>query len=146
MYVAVVKSKRGKSELDVINKANELAAYTIRICSNEKNFPKRYRWCITGKIIDYTMNISNNIVMANSVYVKDKSDYQLRKTYQTKGLAETYALVSMVDIAYRTFGIDDDRIKYWIGLVIDVQNLLRNWRKSDAERYKNIETSVGNGY
>lgn len=38
--MSVVKSKRGEGQLLVITKANELATYTIKICSNEKNFPK----------------------------------------------------------------------------------------------------------
>ena len=46
-----------------------------------------------------------------------------------------YALLSMMDIAYRTFGIESKKIEYWTGLVIEVQNYLRNWKKSDAERY-----------
>ena len=69
--------------------------------------------------------------MANSVYVKDENDYLLRKEYQTKALAETYALLNMIDIAYRTFGIDSDRIEYWTRLVSDTQNLIRNWRKKE---------------
>lgn len=50
--MSVPKSKRGKSKMEVITKVNELTEYTIHICSNEKNFPKRYRWCLTSKIID----------------------------------------------------------------------------------------------
>ena len=57
--MSVVKSKRGEGQLLVITKANELATYTIKICSNEKNFPKHYRWCITSKIVDAAIEISN---------------------------------------------------------------------------------------
>ncbi len=136
--MAVVKSKRSEGAMKLFLKANELAVYTIQICSNEKNFPKRYRWCITSKIVDSAIEINNYVNMANSVYVKDIADRDLRKSYQTRGLAATYALLSMIDIAFRTFGIEGDRIKHWTGLAVDVQSLLRNWRKSDVERYKNI--------
>lgn len=136
--MSVVKSKREEGTLTVLTKANELAVYSIHICSNEKNFPKRYRWCITTKIVDAVMDINNNINMANSVYVTSTSDYEIRHGFQTRGLAATYSLLSMIDIAYRAFGIESERIKYWTGLAFEVQNLLRNWRKSDAERYKNI--------
>lgn len=44
--MSVVQSKRGEGQLLVLSKANELSVYTIKICSNEKNFPKHYRWCI----------------------------------------------------------------------------------------------------
>ena len=137
--MSVVKSKRTQSELEVVTKAIALSSYTIHICSNEKNFPKRYRWCLTGKIVDFTIDICNFTNMANSVYVSSAKDYQTRRQYQNSALASSYALLTMMDIAYATFSIDDDRIEHWVGLVIDVQNLLRNWRKSDSDRYKNIK-------
>lgn len=136
--MSVVKSKRGEGQLLILTKANELATYSIKICSNEKNFPKHYRWCITSKIVDAAIEISNFANMANSVYVKDSTDYQLRKQYQTKALASTYALTNMMDISYRVFGIESSRMEFWTNLVMEVQNMLRNWRKSDMERYKDI--------
>ncbi len=138
--MAVPKTKRSEGQLTVLVKANDLATYTIKICSNEENFPKRYRWCITDKLVDSALEINNNIVMANSVRVLDKEDAALRKKFQNKAIAASYALLSMVDIAYRTFGIKSSRIEHWTGLVLEVQNYLRNWKKSDAERYNDIIT------
>jgi hypothetical protein len=137
--MSVVKSKRGESELQVVTKSIALASYTIHICSNEKNFPKRYRWCLTGKIVEHTIEICNNVNKANSVYVSSARDYQTRRQYQNTALAASYALLTMMDIAYNTFNIDDKRIEHWVGLVIDVQNLIRNWRKSDSEKHKNLK-------
>ena len=136
--MSVVKSKRHAGLLAVITKANELAVYTIKICSNEKSFPKHYRWCITAKIVDADIEINTKIVKANSVYVSMKPDYEERRKFQTIALSHTYSMLSMIDIAYRTFGIETDRVKYWTSLVVEVQGLLRNWRKSDADRYKNL--------
>ena len=76
--------------------------------------------------------------MANAVFVIDKNDFDLRKKFQTKAIAASYALLSMMDIAYNAFGIDSTTMEYWTGLVLEVQNYLRNWKKSDAERYKEI--------
>lgn len=64
--MSVVKSKRGKSKFEVLVKANKLAAFTIRICSNEKNFPKRYRWTITSKIVNEAIDICRYIRKAKS--------------------------------------------------------------------------------
>ena len=137
--MSVVKSKRTKSELEVVTKAIALASYTIHICSNEKNFPKRYRWCLTAKIVEHTVDICNDINKANSVYVSSAKDFQTRRQYQNKALASTCSLLTMMDIAYATFGINDDRIEHWVGLVIDVQKLIRNWRRSDSEKHKNLK-------
>lgn len=134
--MSVVKSKRGIGKMLVVTRANELAVYTIRICSNEKNFPKRYRWCITNKIVEAAVSINNCIVAANSIYVANGDTYalELRKQYQTKALSETYALLSMIDIAYRIFGIESDRVEFWVKLVCEVQALLRSWRKSENKQ------------
>ncbi len=134
--MSVLKSKRGESKLAVITKARELATYTVKICSNEKVFPKRYRWCITSKIVDTVLDIHANAIRANSIYVSVQEDYALRKQFQNKALSQTYSLLSLMDIAYNTFNIEDSKIEYWTGLVLEAQALIRKWRNSDAERYK----------
>ena len=133
--MAVVKSKRGENELDVITKSRELAVYTVKVCTNEKNFPKRYRWCVTNKIVESATEIHRNIRKANEVFVKDNSDYLLRKKYQNKALAEIGGLLGDMDIAFELYGVDDKRMFHWTGLVINVQVLLRNWKKSDDKRF-----------
>ena len=137
--MSVVKSKRksNKQPLQVITKANNLTTHTIRICSNENNFPKRYRWCITSKIVDAAVEIARNATIANSINAdSDREMYSLRKKYQTVALANTYSLLTLIDIAYNTFSLEGDKVDYWIGLVEEVQNLLRNWKRSDEQRYK----------
>jgi hypothetical protein len=59
--LTVPEGKRTQSKLSVQTKAIELATYTITICSNEKNFPKRYRWCLTSKIVDTAIEIISDI-------------------------------------------------------------------------------------
>lgn len=136
--MSVVKSKRGESELSIITKSRELASYTIKICSNEKNFPKRYRWCITNNIVTDALNIYSYIRKSNAIFVKFKDDYSERRKYQNNALGTIDSLLGNMDIAYATFGIDDNRINHWVGLVVEVQKFLRNWMKSDLERYKDL--------
>lgn len=133
--MSVVKSKQSVGKLVAVTKSRELAEYTLKICANEKTFPKRYRWCLTAKIVDSAMNINNGVNMANSVFVRDDADFLLRKQYQTRALAETYALLSMVDIAYRTYSLETARVEYWTRLIYDVQNIIRNWRKAEIEKH-----------
>lgn len=132
--MSVVKSKREETELTVITKANNLAKYTINICSNEKNFPKRYRWCITAKIVESAIAISNSIIKANSIYVENAGDLEFRTRLQKEAISETYAMLSMIDIAYVTFGIESSRIENWTKMIVEVQNLLRGWKKADKNR------------
>lgn len=132
--MSVVKSKREETELTVITKANELAKYTIQICSNEKCFPKRYRWCITSKIVESAIILTNDIIKANAIYIQTMEDLASRKKLQNDAIAETYALLNMIDIAYTSFGIEARRIENWTKLTLEVQTLLRGWRKSDNSR------------
>ena len=136
--MAVVKSKRKEGELTVVTKARELAVYTARICNNEKNFPKRHRWLLNNHIVGSALQIHRNIRKANSVFVKTEPDLDTRRQFQNIALAEIDGLLGDIDIAYELFHIDSSRIKHWVGLIYDVQNLLRNWRKKDIERYKNL--------
>jgi len=133
--MSVVKNKRTESRLEVITRARELAAYTIKICSNEKNFPKRYRWCVTSKIVDSAIGINSLINKANSIYVKTDEDFKQRRECQVEAMSETYGMLTMMDIAYYTFGMDSKRIDHWTGLVLELQQLLRKWRDSDFDRY-----------
>lgn len=133
--MSVPLSRRGESRLEVITTAGILAGHTIKICSNENNFPKRYRWCITSKIVDTAIEIAKLLNIANAIYVSDAETYEARRKYQTKALAETFALTTLMQIGHETFGIDGKKLDHWSGLVIKERNLIRAWRKADAERY-----------
>ena len=140
--MSVPVSKRSQSTCLAVCKADELCAYTVKICSNEKNFPKRYRWCLTNKIVDSAANVDRFASAANSIRVTDTVSHQIRRGYQLRSFAESKSLESMVRIAYNTFHIDDSRIEYWAQLIYDVQNLLYAWIKS--EETENDKVSVVN--
>ena len=130
--MSVPKSKRQEGELRVLTKANDLMAYTITVCSSEKNIPKRYRWCLTSRIIDTTADITDLIIHANSILVKsdaDKLNLERRLQMVAEALELTYVLLNQVQIAYQIFKISSDRIEYWTGEIKELQRLLRGWKK-----------------
>lgn len=104
--MSVVKSKRTESKLEVLLVANQIAEYTIRICSNEKSFPKRYRWCLTNKLVDLAMDINNMVQEANAVYVKTARDYQIRRAHAAKG--NNHKLVLKMDKYYKDLWRETD--------------------------------------
>ena len=136
--MSVVKSKRGKSKFEVLIKANELAAFTIRICSNEKNFPKRYRWTITSKIVDEAIDICRFIRKANKRALEraKPAEYKKRLKYQNKALGNIDSMLALMDIAYYTFNIKDEKIDNWVSMVVSLQTLLESWKKSDKQYMK----------
>lgn len=134
--MSVVKSKQERGELAVITHAAELAKYTVHICMNENNFPKRFRWCVTNKIVDDAVDINRLINAANSVRVDYPEDYRMRQSFQKKALSDTYSLLASMTVAHSVFGIDAGRRECWSRKVYAVQNLLRVWIRTDKERYE----------
>lgn len=86
--MAIPKSKRTTTPLSVLVEADTLACYTILICTDEKRFPKRYRWCLTQQIIEASVRAKMHIAKANSVYVNDHESATLRRTYQQEAIAD----------------------------------------------------------
>ena len=136
--MSVVKSKRGEGQLVVITKAEELAEYSVKICKNEKHFPKAFRWCFTMKIVDEAVSIYTLIREANTIFVTTKEDYSLRRRKQLEALSLTDSLLGLIDLAKRVYGLEGSRVEHWALLVKNVSKPLRKWLKSDEERYKDI--------
>lgn len=134
--MSVVVSKRSQSKLEVFIRANELSAFTIRLCSNEKNFPKRYRWCLTSKIVDSIVDMYKDLTMANKIRVENLIDYETRENLQNRALGNLEASLALMDIAFRVFQLEEDKVNHWVGLVEEVQKLLKAWKRSDSSRFK----------
>ena len=129
--MSVYKSQRSKGKLRCQTKAYELASYTHHICSNEKVFKKRYRWCSTQKIVAVVDEIAVNIDIANSM----RLDNPLRKEYQNLAIVKSIELETLMEIAYRdnnqeSKSLQDDKFYYWVGLLVELRGLLVNWRGS----------------
>ena len=136
--MSVLKSQRSESKLEVLCKAEELAVYTIKVCKNEKRFPKRDRWILTQKIVNETLDTLTCIKRANATYVTTAEEYTYRRGQQTEAYAHAEAMLTLVEIAYQVLGIEAEKIEYWTGLIKTVEEKIQSWKKSDKARYKNI--------
>jgi len=141
--MSVPKSKRKQSELDVLVEADTLATYTIKLCTNEKKFPKRYRWCITQQIVSAAVSVAKYTSMANAIVANTEDSFLLRQSYQQHATAEIDGLLTMMDISYRTFSslrnqsdTQEINMSHWSAQAHKVRSLLFSWKKSDKERYK----------
>jgi len=70
-----------QSELTVIVRAKELASYIMTVTDKS---PKRFRFTLTSKLQNYTLNIIENLYRANEVFVK-KGDAQKAPKETQKG-------------------------------------------------------------
>lgn len=147
--MAVPKSQREKTPLTVLIEANMLVCYTIKLCTDETKFPKRYRWCLTQEIVQNAVNMKANVARAKSVYVSDRESAILRRTYQQKALADLAALAALMDTAFNFFDglrhLDkEDRpkkrvnIANWTAQLDKVKSLLLAWKKADTEKEKKL--------
>jgi len=136
--MSVPVGRRGQQKLGVITKAIDLADYTITICKNEANFPKRERWILTQKIVNLALDTLTDVRKANSVHVVLAEDLVYRRQLQVDAFANLEALLSLIDVAYRNLGLETRRVEYWTGLIVDLENFISKWRKSDRERYGSL--------
>lgn len=136
--MSVIKSERTEGRLEVITKAFGLCEYTIMICKNEKNFPKRDRWILTNDIVQEIKDAFKCIRSANSIYPKIREEYIRRHMLQVEANEHLETFLSLLEIAYKQLNLPSDRVEYWTGLAVETEGLLHKWIKADNERYKNV--------
>lgn len=136
--MSVIKAKRKPGKFEILPKVREMCAYTVQICKNEKNFPKRDRWILTQPIVNEALAVLACIRRANAVRVTRAEDYIYRRSQQVEAYAHAEALLALIDVAYISLSIESGRVEYWTGLILEVEEKLGGWRKSDRERYKHL--------
>lgn len=93
--MSVRANERNQGELTVIIKAKEMAAHTLRITNNEKNFPKRYRLTLTNKIVDKAFDIYTLLYEANELYPHNAAELEMRQNKQRQAMAYCRSLMAM---------------------------------------------------
>lgn len=128
MSVKVCDRSQGK--LEVISKAMDFAAHTIKICDNDNVFPKRHRLSVNADIIKEVKMIAKLINRANT-----KRSYEKRLELQEQALDLTNDIEIDMEIAYRTIrqNFTEKKLDYWLQLLLEVRSLLKGWIKSDAQ-------------
>ena len=135
MSVAKGDRKQGSDNLEVEKLAKGLCVYTIQICKNEKNFPKRDRWILTNEIVSCAVKAYGKIREANSITVTTLDDYMLRRKDQIKARKKLKRMEGLVEIAGDVLSLEEDRIVYWGNFIRQTLDLLAKWRAGDRKRY-----------
>lgn len=134
--MSVRKGDRGEGKLQVLNKARELKKYSLTIIKSEKNFPKSTRWLYASPIVEEVRAACICIRHANSVYVTNDEEYKYRRMEQVKAHASLDALLDLIDDAYDAGYITGKQVEFWTGLILQTDDLLKAWIKSDKEKYQ----------
>ena len=117
-------------ELQVIVKAKDLAEHTIRVTSNCKTFPKKYRFTLVDKMQVKSLNIYESLMEANILRVGDEE----RRVLQTKVITLCDELQFFIELTVRLEIIGTNRSEYWISLISAIKSMTIAWRKRDKER------------
>lgn len=144
--MSVVKGERepGSDNLVTEDLARGLCVYTIQVCKNEKNFPKRDRWILTSEIVKCAVKAYGKIREANSIKVKTEDDYKLRRRDQVKARKKLKRMEGLVEIAGDVLSLEEDRIVYWGNYIRQTLDLLTKWRESDRKRFtKQLGSKAG---
>ena len=135
--MSVIKSKRNESEMEFIHTARQLQIHSIQKCVG---FPKRYTFYVGQPIAEMATRIHEYVKCANSIYPLNQHEVQLRRDYLLKANAELNSLVSQIEVAGELFGIEGDKMKFWLDIVEKEIRLVKGTLKKDRERYKDLPT------
>lgn len=139
--MSVPEGKRGYRRLEVFTKANDLAIYTIKICSNKKVFLPEYQSAMTDDIIRTGKDIFMYAWSANGIRVTDGNGQinpakrDERKDLQERSIRKCNDLLALMQMAQRLFHLKTKRIKYWGQKTLEVRDLLTSWKDADRRRY-----------
>ncbi len=134
--MAVNEGNRGPTKMKVHTLANDLAIYTIKICTNKKIFLPEYQSALTDDLIRTAKDIFIYAWDANNIWVTSTELFQERRQLQLLAIRKCRELLAMMQIAQRLFHLKTKRIKYWGGLTNEVKELLKKWSEADKERYE----------
>lgn len=133
--MAVIKSERTESEMEFVHTARQLQIYTIQ---KVVNFPKRYTFYVSQPIANAATRIHEDVKMANSIYPTNQHEAQMRRDYLLRANAELNSLASQLEVAHELFGVEENAMKFWAGLIVSEIALVKGTMKKDRERYKNL--------
>lgn len=138
MSVQVGDRQQGK--LQVLNKARVLKRYTLAVLKNDKYFPKSVRWMYAQPIHQEMRAACSCIRRANAVRVSDtinkENEYKYRRMQQVEAYAHLEALLDLIDDVYLARYISGRQAEHWTQLIVETEEYLMAWVRSDAERYK----------
>lgn len=123
-----------KSELSVITKAKDLCSYIMTVTDKS---PKRFRFTLVSRLQNYALDIIEQLIMANEVFVAtgDRVAAGERLAHQRKAMTSLKLLGYMSELAMEQQCILPKQYEQITKQIYDAQNMLGAWMKSDQRRY-----------
>lgn len=112
-----------KAKIKVQIDAEKLCKHTLKITSNLKNFPKKYRFTLVDKVVRLTFDVHDNICDANNSFNTDERIY-----YIQRGISSCRKLDMYIRLVKEVLK-PKCSISYWGDMVSNIVSQLENWKK-----------------
>lgn len=132
--MSVLKRFRSESPFAVRDEARKLEIKIIKLCMNEKYFPKRYRFILTTDIIQDAHRLADYIEAANKLDLTEVTSKR-RLMYQKEALVRIeYILRKFILAEELGFTIPESSLKELGEDLLKEEKLIKNWIESDRVR------------
>ena len=135
---SVFKRLRKETQLQFLVSAQKLQIELTSFVMAEKNLPKKWRYMIGQGLIAKVDELLDNLNFANSIYPTNKEELQLRVKHQTFAVCNCWQLQNKLIRMIECLKMNPDRLSNIAELLSEVEILIKKWKKSDKERYKEL--------
>lgn len=132
--MSVLARFRTESPFEVRDRARTLEVKIIRLCMNEKYFPKRYRFILTTSIIEDAHKLVDYIEAANN-FPLTEIFHKRRLIYQKETLTKIDNIFRKLMLAEELgFSIPEGTLKELGESLSKEEALIKRWMESDKAR------------
>lgn len=132
--MSVLARFRTESPFEVRDRARTIEVKIIKLCMNEKYFPKRYRFILTTSIVEDAHKLVDHIETANALPLYENF-YKRRLTYQKEALSKVDSLFRKFMLAEELgFSIPEGTLKDLGESLSKEEALIKKWIESDKAR------------
>ena len=126
-----------QGDLAVITAAKDLCSYILKVTDKS---PKKFRFTLTSRLQTYALDIIENLIMANEVYMKStKSEeleraVELRRSYQKTAMTYMKLLDYIAQVSMEQKCILSNQYEQITKQLYNCRNMLGGWLNSDQKR------------
>ena len=143
--ISVNLQDRRESKVEFDNNYFKIHDDAINLIKNnfgaKKDIADNYKYYIgvmANKILNDVMDLGTYIRIANSIYPRCMSEYEERRTYQSKAIGLCFDLLTKYQLTMHQLKVKDDKFVEEAKHVTHEINCLKKWRESDVKRFKNL--------
>lgn len=134
MAKAKYMSQRTDSAMSVVVYMERLLTHLFRITTNEKQFPKSYRYTLSAKVRNVALDVYMNIYMASYIKAKDIEDYDRIRDHQNAAYDGLVALKALITASTTLAHLQN--VEYLAELYDDTTDAFNHWTKNLNRNYR----------